>query len=76
MFLKKIIEIINFCKKKEEKKAKEIIEKFKPFLQNNLEASIIDYSINSSENKKNNLLKNCKTIINLKPEISFSYVNM
>ena len=56
MFLKKLIEIIELCKEKEEDKAKRIINKFEPFLHNNLEASIINYSINSSENKKN---RNC-----------------
>ena len=76
MFLKKLIEIIELCKEKEEDKAKRIINKFEPFLHNNLEASIINYSINSSENKKNKLLKNCKRIINLEPEISFSYTNI
>ena len=76
MLLKKLIEIIELCKKKENDKAKKIINKFAPFLNNSLEASIINYSINSSENKKNRLLKNCETIIDLQPEISFSYVNM
>ena len=76
MLLKKLIQIIELCKKKEIDNAKKLINKFKPFLNNNFEASIIDYSIKSLENKKNYLLKNCKDIIDLKPEISFSYINI
>ena len=76
MLLKKLIETVDLCKKKKGGEAKKIINKFSAFLNNNLESSIINYSINSSENKKNKLLKNCQTIINLQPEISFSYINM
>ena len=76
MLLKKLIQIIELCKKKEIDNAKKLINTFKPFLNNNFEASIIDYSIKSLENKKNYLLKNCKDIIDLKPEISFSYINI
>ena len=76
MLLRKIIEIIELCKKREGYKAKKIINKFAHFLSNNLEVKIINYSINSLENKKNKLLKNCKAIIDLQPEISFSYINM
>lgn len=76
MLLNKLFEIIKICKEKNITKVKKLLNENNFGNIYSYEISIINYSINSLENKKSLLLKNCKDILEKRPNSSLSYINI